>query len=111
MTVYLLHLNRPMSRGVNGKGQALTARHYLGFTNDLARRLQEHSDGRGARLLQVCQELGIGFSLARTWSGGNRAFERRIKRCHNTPRLCPVCNPDAFKNFTLGDDHGDESEH
>jgi hypothetical protein len=39
---------------------------------------------------------GIDWQLARTWLG-DRDLERRLKRQHNAPRLCPVCNPEGWK--------------
>jgi predicted GIY-YIG superfamily endonuclease len=79
-TVYLLHLDRPLSH----------ARHYLGSTADLEARLEEHRRGTGARLMEVCKERGIGFTLARTWAGG-RTLERQLKQQKGGPRLCPIC--------------------
>lgn len=58
-TVYLLHFDQPYRH----------ARHYTGWTSDLESRLADHRDGRGARLMSVIREAGIGFSLARTWDG------------------------------------------
>lgn len=81
-TVYLLHFDRPYRH----------ARHYLGWcrAGRLDERLAEHRAGRGARLMAVIKDAGIGFELARTWPGP-RALERRLKNCHNTPRKCPLC--------------------
>ena len=83
--VYLLHFERPYRH----------ARHYLGFTDDLDRRLAQHRSGNGARLLEVIAEAGIGWVLARTWPDGERELERAIKRAGHTPRLCPLCNPEG----------------
>ncbi|MGH3737254.1 MAG: hypothetical protein ACRDT6_16805 [Micromonosporaceae bacterium] len=58
-TVYLLHLDRPYRH----------ARHYTGWTSDLAGRLAEHAAGHGSRLLAVVRGAGIGWQLARTWRG------------------------------------------
>jgi hypothetical protein len=30
--------------------------------------------------MQVCNERGIGFTLARVWTPGTRALERQLKR-------------------------------
>ena len=80
MTVYLLHFLQPYHH----------ARHYLGSTDDIDSRLQEHRTGQGARLTQVIHEAGISFILARTWEGG-RDLERKLKRWHKSPDLCPIC--------------------
>jgi hypothetical protein len=67
------------------------ARHYLGFVKyDLEGRLEQHRTGKGARLMEVISEAGIGFSLSRTWIG-DRKLERKLKKRKNSPRLCPIC--------------------
>lgn len=81
-TVYLLHLNPPYRH----------ARHYLGWTQDLAARLEAHRAGTGARLMEVVKQAGGSFSLARTWPG-DRNRERAIKDRHEAPKLCPTCSP------------------
>jgi predicted GIY-YIG superfamily endonuclease len=84
--VYLLHFNQPYKH----------ARHYLGSADDLDARLERHRAGNGARLIEVITQAGIGFTLARTWEGG-RKEERKLKDQHNSPRLCPICNPKPKK--------------
>lgn len=79
-TVYLLHFDQPFGH----------ARHYTGWTTDLAARLAEHAAGRGARLLAVVKAHGIGWTLARTWTG-TRACERALKRQGGASRRCPLC--------------------
>ena len=54
------------------------AGHYLGSTDNLARRIAEHQAGRGARLMEVIGEAGIAFTVARLWRGG-RAMERQLR--------------------------------
>ena len=82
-TIYLLHFDQPVSDH---------ARHYLGWASDLAARLEAHREGRGARLMEVVKERGIGWHLARTWEG-TRDRERAIKDRAESPRLCPDCTP------------------
>jgi hypothetical protein len=86
-TVYLLHLDRPIGDAGNPRG---FASHYTGWTLDLPARLVEHAAGRGARLMEVAGELGIGWQLARVWSGP-RALERSLKQ-RGAARRCPVCH-------------------
>lgn len=83
--VYLIHLDTPLAH----------AQHYIGFAFDIHQRVQAHSKGQGARMLQVCVERGITFRLARTWQGMGRTWERRLKNRRNARILCPVCNPTA----------------
>ena len=82
--VYLLHFDRPYRH----------ARHYTGFATELAARLEEHAHGRGARLLTVITEQGIGWRLARTWTG-SRVRERQLKNQGGASRRCPLCGHPA----------------
>ena len=80
--VYLLHFDRPYKH----------ARHYMGYADDVEARMGRHLSGNGARLIQVIQDAGIGWTLVRVWEG-DRHTERSFKDQHNAPRLCPICNP------------------
>jgi hypothetical protein len=84
--VYLLHFDRPIGDLANPRG---FASHYTGWTLDLPARLVDHAAGRGARLMRVVGELGIGWQLARIWTG-TCARERSLKQ-HGATRRCPVC--------------------
>ena len=79
-TVYLLHFDRPCRH----------AGHYTGWTTDLTARLAQHHAGQGARLLAVARAAGIGWRLARTWTG-SRNTERALKRQGGASRRCPLC--------------------
>jgi predicted GIY-YIG superfamily endonuclease len=83
-TIYLIHFEKPYQH----------ARHYLGFTTDLPARIADHRASVGSRLLQVVNDAGIGWEVARTWKG-DRKFERQLKRRKETPALCPRCAGDA----------------
>jgi predicted GIY-YIG superfamily endonuclease len=82
--VYLIHFNKPLAH----------ARHYLGSTDGLERRLHEHEQGNGSKLLAAVARAGIPWQLARTWPG-DRAWERRLKRYKKSRRLCPICSAGA----------------
>ena len=82
--VYLLHFERPIS-------PKHTCQHYLGYADDIERRIEEHRNGRGARLTAVAKERGIGFRVVRVWEGADRQFERSLKNRKNAPKLCPCC--------------------
>lgn len=84
-TVYLLHFSAPYRH----------ARHYTGWTDDLAARLAAHKAGRGARLVAVVKAAGITFTLART-RPGTRADERAIKKAGGACRYCPLCTPNPL---------------
>ncbi|MBX7254043.1 MAG: hypothetical protein K1X50_18845 [Candidatus Promineofilum sp.] len=68
--MYLLHFEQPIN-------PTRPARHYLGYADDLGRRIQQH-------------ERGIRFKVVRVWRG-DRELERRLKGWKQMPRYCPVC--------------------
>lgn len=79
--VYLIHFDKPYGH----------ARHYIGYTEDLEKRVHEHEcTNNGARLLQVVKAAGIKFNVVRTWEG-DRKLERKLKNRKNSKCLCPVC--------------------
>ena len=80
-TVYLFHFDQRYEH----------AGHYTGWAEDLDHRVGEHLAGRGARLIEVITQAGIGFRLARTWPGVTRAMERQLKRQGGASRHCPIC--------------------
>lgn len=83
--VYLLHFH----------SRYYHAGHYTGMTANLDARLQLHRTGRGARLMRAITEAGITFEVARLWKCETwqeaRALERKLKKLHNGPALCPLC--------------------
>jgi len=92
---YLLHFTPPYRH----------AGHYLGFADDLPRRLRRQATGKGARLVAVALAAGCTFELV--WLRlGSRDDERRRKNLKAAPRLlCPVCparparsTPGEFRN-------------
>lgn len=87
-TVYLLHFDRSYKH----------ARHYLGWARDLETRLTAHQTGHGARLLEVIQQAGITWTLARTWPG-TRIRERQIKNQGGASRCCPQCGIQARPRY------------
>ena len=82
--IYLIHFERPLFH----------ARHYLGFCeNDLEARIERHMSGHGSKLMRAVVQAGIDFDVVRVWPHGDRKFERWLKQKKNTPKLCPICNP------------------
>jgi predicted GIY-YIG superfamily endonuclease len=78
--IYMLHFHQPYRH----------ARHYVGWTEDLLDRLDRHAAGRGARLVEVIWDAGIGFTLIRVCEGTRRR-ERAIKNDGGAVRYCPAC--------------------
>ncbi|MEN6316707.1 MAG: GIY-YIG nuclease family protein [Clostridiaceae bacterium] len=84
--VYLIHFDKKYKH----------AQHYIGYTDDLDRRMYEHELGsKGARLLQVVRDAGINFKVVRTWPEGDRSFERRLHNRKKSSQLCPICRKAA----------------
>src|SRR5262245_27705742 len=81
--VYLLHFSTAYKH----------ARHYIGFTTNLDKRITDHLCGMGARLMEVITAAGIEWKLARTWRG-DRQLERRLKNRKCAARFCPYCGGD-----------------
>ena len=81
-TVYLLHFAEPYYH----------ARHYAGFSVNLARRINQHRHGRGSRLIAAVVGAEITFIVVRTWDGVTRAFERRVHRARHLAEMCPICS-------------------
>lgn len=90
-TIYLIC----MERSLGGTGRA-SARHYVGWTNGVTveRRLEEHRNGTGAKILAYASDHGIAFDVVRTWKG-DRHFERRLKKGGNFAVKCPNCRDAA----------------
>lgn len=82
--VYLLHLSAPIGTDKQA------ARHYLGWAEDVERRLWEHRAGAGARFTRAAVKRGVSLYLARTWPG-TRELERIYKQWHGPYKLCPMC--------------------
>ena len=83
-TIYLIHFSRPFGH----------ARHYLGWTSNLAARLAHHRAGTGSALMRAVRADGISWELARTWTG-DRHRERQLKGQGGRARLCPLCRGDG----------------
>lgn len=80
--VYLLHFDQKYKH----------AQHYIGYAEkDLQARINQHRVGKGARLMKVVVDAGIGFEVARVWDDGDKKLERKLKRWHRSKDLCPVC--------------------
>lgn len=86
--VYMVHFESKLSGH---------AQHYIGWSVDVFVRLTQHRRNQGARILEVCNERGIGYKLVRLWRGRNRSFERQLKNRKNARKLCPTCNPNGRK--------------
>lgn len=80
-SVYLVHFRRAF----NG------AKHYLGFSTNIPKRVKEHRAGRGSPLLKAVTERGIPWTVVRKWHGVDGHFEKELKRKNALSDLCPRC--------------------
>ena len=87
-TLYLIHFEAKYEH----------AQHYLGLSNDVKRRLEEHRTGQGNPLMKAVTLAGIPWTVVRTWSDADRMREVQLKSRHNAPKLCPVCNPKTWQH-------------
>jgi len=85
--VYLLHFHRPYRH----------AGHYIGWSRFLEKRLRHHERGTGARLMAAVSRAGITYTVARTWEGRDRNFERKLKNRKRAADLCPICRENRKK--------------
>lgn len=83
-TVYLICLDTPFGH----------ARHYIGWSRWLRRRLAHHVNGTGCWFLKKVGEAGITWTVVRTWKGATRTFERSLKG-RGATRYCPRCTGPA----------------
>ena len=81
--IYLYHFDERYPNGARPG-------HYMGFARDVELRELRHLAGRGARLMQVVAEAGIGWTLVKVWVG-DRYLERRLKRAGHYDRHCVIC--------------------
>lgn len=80
--VYLIHFDRPLKHAL----------HYVGCTENPARRFWDHATGNGAAILRACLKVKIDWTIVRMWTG-NYAMEGALKARKNSRLYCPLCNP------------------
>lgn len=81
--VYLIHFLSPYKH----------AKHYRGTTNNLKKRLREHSTGvktKSSALMAAVHAAGIEWVVACTWEG-SYALEKKKQARGGASRLCPIC--------------------
>jgi hypothetical protein len=92
-TVYLIHFAEKIGNVNNPRAMA---QHYLGFAEGgeiaLQRRMGEHADGTGAKIMRAVVERGITWVVARTWRRVKKTKEQELKARKDTKVFCPICN-------------------
>jgi hypothetical protein len=85
-------LHPPVARGVYlicFDAPYFHARHYVGYSDNIAQRLEMHRAGHGSPLLAAVLAAGIDWHLVQVWPGADRTFERKLHNRHGS-RLCPL---------------------
>lgn len=69
------------------------AKHYLGSTNNVVYRMQQHGQGYGARITAAAMQAGCKITLVRVWYGHGADEEYLLKVKYKASRkLCPCCS-------------------
>lgn len=84
--IYLLHFSKNLCH----------ARHYIGASQNVEKRVAEHKKNPRPKILKACKENDITFDIVRVWKNKERGFERLLKNRKNAPELCPICNPTTW---------------
>lgn len=88
-SVYVIRLRRPLCH----------ARHYVGWTVDLPRRIRQHLTGQGSHLLNAANAYGIGWDVVQVIRCAScseaQKLEQHIKRGAKITRWCPIERRDA----------------
>jgi predicted GIY-YIG superfamily endonuclease len=74
---------------------------YVGSTNDLARRLQLHAAGRGAKYTRGRGPVSIAYARRCTTEGRARSLEAIVKRLDRTRRLALIAGDAALEGSLL----------
>jgi hypothetical protein len=78
-----LHFTKPFGR----------ARHYIGWSPDINRRVSRHKEGKGAKFTMGALRHGADLLLVRIWPGGDRRLEWELKHKDTHQALCALCSP------------------
>lgn len=84
--LYLFHFHQPLGNLSNPRAQAL---HYVGFSDDLVRRLADQFAGRGTRIVAAAVTRGITFDIYH-WPAC-LAVEKLVKKTKKASLYCPTC--------------------
>ncbi|MBD3387428.1 MAG: hypothetical protein GF414_00605 [Candidatus Altiarchaeales archaeon] len=85
--VYVIHLNRPFRH----------AKHYIGYTTDIVRRMTHHSLGHrdSSHFMKAVCRAGIRWSvtMVQSFEDAKEAvcFEKKLKRDKRSSLHCPLC--------------------
>ena len=87
---YLIHADHPLHH----------AQHYIGWSDNIARRVKSHKQSKGSKLIAAFNKNNITWSVVRIWPSQDKSFERKLHNGKNSGKwLCPICR-----------NHNDEQE-
>lgn len=78
---YLIHADKPLHH----------AQHYIGYSDNIAERIESHRKGKGSKLIAAFNKCNISWSVVHIWPSKDRSFERKLHRMKCSPRICPIC--------------------
>lgn len=88
---YLLHFD-PAYAAPTVTGGIKVARHYLGYSENVERRVEHHLAGRGGNpLVNAALKAGCRVQLVAVFHDWTRDDERAVKRAAHRERWCPRC--------------------
>lgn len=89
ITLYIVHFWQPFG------SERHSARHYVGATKDLSRRIAEHRRGVGKGIMAYAKRAGLKWTWDVLKYDASWDDERRIKRSGHYERVCPFCRGDV----------------
>ena len=93
--IYVLHFAEPIN--------AYGAQHYVGMTQDVTMRMQNHINGVHSTYVHNAVKRGIPFELVQWWRvpDGEDAHVKEKRAKHIAKFLCPHCSPavSAYKRL------------
>jgi predicted GIY-YIG superfamily endonuclease len=103
-TIYLLHFSGRTKQG---------HQHYLGWSQDVERRIARHRAGAGAHETRKAVAEGLKLTVAQTWKG-TPSLETRLKEWSRQGRkgfsgICPFCYGEEALPLSLARDLGEPS--
>jgi predicted GIY-YIG superfamily endonuclease len=103
-TIYLVHFSARTRQG---------HQHYLGWSEDVERRIAQHRSGGGAGETRRAVAEGLKLTVSQTWKG-TPGLETRLKEWHRGLRksfahMCPLCPGEAALPTALAHELGEPS--
>jgi len=103
--LYVIHFINALATGRK------YSQHYVGYAHrDWPRRIQQHRNGLGARIMREVQDRGLHWRVAVVVDViavgeleiTGREMEAYIKRQHNHRRYCPLCGSTRLTDYREG---------